>query len=79
MEVNSVVEQPTPVNATEGKQGKQGKEENVALIDVEVTNENMALNVIVSFVTLAQNRGAFSLPESSKIWECVQMFSKKKE
>ena len=53
------------------------KEQEVQLTDIEITNENMALNVIVSFVNLAQKRGAFSLPESSKIWECIQKFSKK--
>jgi len=53
------------------------KEQEVQLTDIEITNENMALNVIVSFVNLAQKRGVFSLPESSKIWECIQMFSKK--
>jgi len=63
------VEQTTP--------SSNEKEKEVQLSDIEITNENMALNVIVSFVNLAQKRGAFSLPESSKIWECVQMFSKK--
>lgn len=53
------------------------QEQEIQLSDIEITNENMALNVIVSFVHLAQKRGAFSLPESSKIWECIQKFSKK--
>ena len=74
METTSVEEQrTTPI------EGQPGKEETMSLTDIEITNENMALNVIVSFVNLAQKRGAFSLPESSKIWECIQMFSKKKE
>jgi hypothetical protein len=46
------------------------------LTDVEITNENMALNVIVSFLNLAQRRGAFSMDESAKIWECVKKFQK---
>ena len=45
------------------------------LVDVPVENE--ALNVIVSFIAQAQKRGAFSLEESSKIWECVKWFQKK--
>ena len=53
------------------------KEKEVQLTDIEITDENMALNVLVSFVSLAQKRGAFSLPESSKIWECVKAFQKK--
>jgi hypothetical protein len=47
------------------------------LVDVEVTNENIALNVLVSFLSLAQRRGVFSMEESAKIWECVQKFQKK--
>jgi len=45
--------------------------------DVVVTDENVALNVLVSFLNLAQRRGAFSIDESSKIWECVKIFQKK--
>jgi hypothetical protein len=46
------------------------------LTDVEITNENMALNVLVSFLNLAQRRGVFSMDESAKIWECVKKFQK---
>jgi hypothetical protein len=48
----------------------------VKLVDVEITNENVALNVIVSFLNLAQRRGVFSIDESAKIWECVKKFQK---
>lgn len=48
----------------------------IKLTDVEVTNENVALNVIVSFLNLAQRRGTFSIDESAKIWECVKKFQK---
>jgi len=47
------------------------------LVDTPVDSEMMALNVIVSFIALAQKRGAFSLEESAKIWECVKLFQKK--
>ena len=57
---------------------EQTKEQDVTLLDIEITNENMALNVIVSFMSMAQKRGAFSLQESAKIWECIQMFGNKK-
>jgi hypothetical protein len=49
----------------------------VRLIDVEVKNENIALNLLVSFLNLAQKRGAFSIDESAKIWECIKIFQKK--
>jgi hypothetical protein len=48
----------------------------IKLVDVEITNENVALNVIVSFLNLAQRRGVFSIDESAKIWECVKKFQK---
>ena len=46
------------------------------LVDVQITDENVALNVIISFLSLAQKRGAFSFDESAKIWECIQQFQK---
>ena len=42
------------------------------LVDVEVIDENVALNLMVSFLSLAQKRGSFGLDESAKIWECVK-------
>ena len=48
----------------------------IKLVDVEITDENVALNVIVSFLSLAQKRGAFTFDESAKIWECIQAFQK---
>ena len=44
------------------------------LVDVDVKDPNMALNVMVSFLNLANKRGAFSLDESAKIWECASKF-----
>ena len=44
------------------------------LVDVPVTNQNEALNLVISFVALAQKRGAFSIDESAKIWECIKVF-----
>ena len=46
----------------------------VKLVDVPVSDENVALNLMVSFLSLAQKRGAFGLDESAKIWECVKKF-----
>jgi hypothetical protein len=48
----------------------------VRLVDVVVTDENVALNLMVSFLSLAQKRGAFGIDESAKIWECIQKFHK---
>lgn len=46
------------------------------LVDVEISDEIIALNVMVSFLSLAHKRGVFGLEESSKIWECIKMFQK---
>ena len=48
----------------------------VKLVDIPVSDENVALNLMVSFLSLAQKRGAFGLDESAKIWECVKKFQK---
>lgn len=46
------------------------------LVNVEIANENVAFNVIISFLSLAQKRGAFGFDESAKIWECIKKFQK---
>jgi hypothetical protein len=46
------------------------------LTDVPITNENVSLNVMISFLNIAQKRGAFAFDESAKIWECIQVFVK---
>lgn len=57
---------------------KETKEEKpqLNLMDVPVTDEHSALNVIVGFLGIAQRRGAFAINESAKIFECVKMFQK---
>ena len=49
------------------------------LLNVPVADENVALNLMVSFLNLAQKRGVFSFDESAKIWECIQRFIPKGE
>ena len=66
------VENTTPAPAPVGE-----KKVEVKLVDVVVVDENVALNMLVNFLTLAQRRGAFGMDESAKIWECVQKFQKK--
>ena len=46
------------------------------LMTMEVTNETVALNMLVSFLNLAQRRGVFSIDESAKIWDCINKFQK---
>jgi hypothetical protein len=51
-------------------------QQQVLLVNIPVTDENTALNLMVSFLTLAHKRGVFGLDESAKIWECIKMFQK---
>jgi hypothetical protein len=46
------------------------------LVDIEIKDENTALNVIINFLALAQNRGVFTFDESAKIWECIKIFQR---
>ena len=64
-----VVENPEETKTEETKE--------IPLSDIVIEDPNTALNVLVSFVNLANKRGAFNVQESSKIWECIQQFQKK--
>jgi predicted transcriptional regulator len=62
------------INVDNVEVGKESKE--IKLVDVAVTDENIALNMMVNFLTLAHKRGAFGIDESAKIWECIKMFQR---
>jgi hypothetical protein len=73
---NKVVEtQTTESRSAEAEAEPEPKQ--VQLVDVPITNENTALNVLVGFVNLAQKRGVFNVQESAKIWEAIQTFMKR--
>lgn len=55
-------------------QGQEGEKRQVNVVDVEVVNENVALNVMVAMLNMAQRRGVFTMQESAKAWECVSKF-----
>ena len=55
---------------------KPVNKQEIRLVDVNITSENTALNVMVNFLTLAHKRGVFSIDESAKIYECIKMFQK---
>ena len=46
----------------------------VRLVDVPINTHNDALQLLVTFINLAQKRGAFTLDESAKLWECIKIF-----
>lgn len=49
-------------------------EKRINLTDVNISDQNVALNVLVGFLNVAQRRGAYSMDESAKIWEAVKFF-----
>ena len=69
---NTVVSGESPVQQEQSQQQQQ----QVNLLEMPVTNENEALNVMVNFLHLAQRRGAFAIAESSKIYDCVKVFQR---
>ena len=64
MESTSTTELPTP----------NGAKKQTRLVDVPVNTQQDALQLIVTFLNLAQKRGAFTLDESAKLWECIKAF-----
>ena len=64
MESNSTTELPT----------LNGEKRQTRLVDVPLNTQQDALQLIVTFLNLAQKRGAFTLDESAKLWECIKMF-----
>ena len=65
---------PTPVSAPAPTGEQQQQQQQVDLLKLTVSNENQALNGLVAFLNVAQRRGVFTIPEASKINECIQMF-----
>ena len=64
------------MEAQQTQQIQQTQPKQVALADVEIKDENIALNVMVAMLNMAQKRGTFTMEESSKCWECIQKFSR---
>jgi hypothetical protein len=64
----------TPIETPVETPAETSEKKTIVLTDVEVNNSNIAFNVIVSFLTVAQKRGTFSINESAKIWECLKFF-----
>jgi hypothetical protein len=51
-----------------------GEKKQLRLVDVPLNTQQDALQLIVTFLNLAQKRGAFTLDESAKLWDCIKMF-----
>ena len=42
--------------------------------NMKVTNQNSSLNIMIYLMSIAQKRGAFTIQESAKLWECIEVF-----
>ena len=75
--MSSLQQSPENVKQVQEKSSTQEQSDKQPnLLDIEITDENVALNVMVMFLNLAQNRGAFRIDESAKIYECIKTFQK---
>ena len=75
MTQESVAAVEASANKTESPPS-QPQPQQVKLVSVPITNENVSLNVMVGFLNVAQKRGVFNVQESAKIWECIRMLQK---
>ena len=54
----------------------QSTDRQTRLVDIPISSENVALNVLIGFLSVAQKRGTFLFDESAKINECIKVFMK---
>lgn len=73
MENEKVIEE----QSQQQQQQQQTEKAPSSLLEVNIKDEITALNVLISFLQLANKRGTFNLEEAAKIWECVKKFQKK--
>ena len=71
--------EPSTVPPTTESVEKTKSQQMPKLTEIPINDDNSALNVMVGFLDTAQKRGAFSLDESAKIWECVKRFIQKSD
>ena len=72
---NNITMSEVPTNPAPAQAPTQEVPLEIQLINTPITDENVALNVLVGFIALAQKRGCFNIQESAKIWESIQRFS----
>jgi hypothetical protein len=60
------------------QQQQTAEQPRIKAVDMKITSESDALNCMVTFLNIAQKRGAFSLDEAAKIYECMLVFTPSK-
>ncbi len=59
---------------TENPEKHQQQQYDNQLSNMKVTSQNSSLNIMIYLMSLAQKRGAFTIQESAKLWECIEIF-----
>lgn len=72
---NNITMSEVPTNPAPAQTPTQEVPLEVKLVNTPITDENVALNILIAYCSLGNKRGAFNLQESAKIWEAVQRFS----
>lgn len=47
--------------------------------ELQVTNQETALKILIQGINLAQSRGAFNLSEAELLSKCIKMFTRKSD
>lgn len=70
--VTDTTQQTMPLPTAPSQQSLTSQQ--TRLVDTVISDQHIALNVIVGFIGVAQKRGIFQLDESAKLYECIKMF-----
>jgi hypothetical protein len=55
----------------------QPQQKQLNLDDIDVSSQDIALNLMAQFLELGQKRGAYTFQEASKIYDCLKFFKPK--
>ena len=50
------------------------KPQEVPINKIQVTDQNIALQLLIAFVQLGHRRGAYNIEETAKVHECIEIF-----
>ena len=69
-----IMTDPTPLAETKqpAQSQSQPQPQRIPLVNVNIDSPGVALTLIMQFLNLANNRGAFNLQEASKIYEAIR-------
>lgn len=73
---NTNTQQTSDSTSDSTSSANTSSEQQVRLVDIDINSENIALNVLIGFLSVAQKRGTFLFDESAKISECIKVFMK---